>query len=202
MICLCAQRLVNTDHKAHNKIASNSIDFCVKMHYFQIFSGAAPDPAGGLTAPPRPQLDFRSANPPKPWPKYATGSSVLTRDIWAPRACAVLDCWRQGIGRLLDACFRIFAQCAKKKIFNSFTSFSRWKWFISFHSFSRLMPPKQCVGLVLWIASKTSRAASVFGQSRNRCVGKFRTAAVRPFLVRFTKTKHARFDQDKIFPTI
>ena len=29
-----------------------------------------------------------------------------------------------GNGRLLDACFRVFARCAKKKIFNSFTSFS------------------------------------------------------------------------------
>ena len=28
------------------------------------------------------------------------------------------------------ACFRVFARCAKKKIFNSFTSFSHWKWFI------------------------------------------------------------------------
>ena len=36
-----------------------------------------------------------------------------------------------GNNRLLDACFRVFARCAKKKIFNSFTSFSRWKWFIS-----------------------------------------------------------------------
>ena len=35
-----------------------------------------------------------------------------------------------GNNRLLDACFRVFARCAKKKIFNSFTSFSRWKWFI------------------------------------------------------------------------
>ena len=35
-----------------------------------------------------------------------------------------------GNGRLLDACFRVFACCAKKKIFNSFTSFSCWKWFI------------------------------------------------------------------------
>ena len=34
-----------------------------------------------------------------------------------------------GKGRLLDACFRVFARCAKKKLFNSFTSFSRWKWF-------------------------------------------------------------------------
>ena len=30
-----------------------------------------------------------------------------------------------GNGRLLDSCFRVFARCAKKKIFNSFTSFSR-----------------------------------------------------------------------------
>ena len=33
MICLCAQRIVNTDHKTHNKIASNSIDFGLKMHF-------------------------------------------------------------------------------------------------------------------------------------------------------------------------
>ena len=46
------------------------------------------------------------------------------------------------------------------------------------------------------------RAASDYGQARNRCVGKLRTAAVRPFLVRFTKPKHPRLDQDKIFPTI
>ena len=31
MICLCAQRIVNTDHKTHNKIASNSIDFGLKV---------------------------------------------------------------------------------------------------------------------------------------------------------------------------
>ena len=30
-----------------------------------------------------------------------------------------------GSNRLLDACFRVFAHCAKKRIFNSFTSFSR-----------------------------------------------------------------------------
>ena len=58
IICLCAQRIVNTDHKTHNKIASNSIDFGLKMHYFQILRGAAPDPAGGLTAPPRPPAGF------------------------------------------------------------------------------------------------------------------------------------------------
>ena len=30
-----------------------------------------------------------------------------------------------GNNRLLDACFRVFARCAKKNIFNSFTSFRR-----------------------------------------------------------------------------
>ena len=30
-----------------------------------------------------------------------------------------------GNNRLLDACFRVFARCAKKRIFNSFASFSR-----------------------------------------------------------------------------
>ena len=30
-----------------------------------------------------------------------------------------------GNNRLLDACFRVFVRCAKKKIFNSFTAFSR-----------------------------------------------------------------------------
>ena len=40
-----------------------------------------------------------------------------------------------GNNRLLDACFRVFARCAKKKIFNSFTSFSRWKWFIFKNTF-------------------------------------------------------------------
>ena len=30
-----------------------------------------------------------------------------------------------GNNRLLDACFRVLARCAKKKIFNSFTSFNR-----------------------------------------------------------------------------
>ena len=45
--------------------------------------------------------------------------------FWAVGAKAA-----HGNKRLLDACFRVFARCAKKKIFNSFTSFSRWKWFI------------------------------------------------------------------------
>ena len=44
------------------------------------------------------------------------------------------------------------------------------------------------------------RAASVFDQSRNRCVGKLPEGAVSPFLVRFTKPKHARLKQKKIFP--
>ena len=52
----------------------------------------------------------------------------MTCQIGAPRACAVLDGWRQashGNDRLLDACFRVFtrAHCAKKKIFNSFHLF-------------------------------------------------------------------------------
>ena len=42
-----------------------------------------------------------------------------------------------GNNRLLDACFRVFARCVKKRIFNSFTSFSRWKWFIKFAEWSR-----------------------------------------------------------------
>ena len=63
---------------------------------------------------------------------YSCWSSVRSADVsfrGTARACAVLDCWRQGIAwqrsRLLDACFRVFARCAKKKIFNSFTLFSR-----------------------------------------------------------------------------
>ena len=43
-----------------------------------------------------------------------------------------------GNNRLLDACFRVFVRCVKKKIFNSFTSFSRWKWFILFTLFLKL----------------------------------------------------------------
>ena len=53
--------------------------------------------------------------------------AALTCPIRAPRACAVLDCWRQGIAwqrspaRCLPSCV---CRCTKKKIFNSFTSFS------------------------------------------------------------------------------
>ena len=64
MICLCAQRLVNTVHKTHNKIASNSINFGLKCNIFKIFRGAVPDPAGGLTAPPRPPAGFSIRKPP------------------------------------------------------------------------------------------------------------------------------------------
>ena len=60
--------------------------------------------------------------------------AALKSPIRALHARAVLDCWRQGIaygnGRLFDSCFRVFACCAKKKIFCSFTLFSQWKWFI------------------------------------------------------------------------
>ena len=65
---------------------------------------------------------------------YSCWSSVLRRDIWAPRACAVLDCWRQGIAwqRSLARCLLPCSRALRaKKIFNSFTSFSRWKCFIS-----------------------------------------------------------------------
>ena len=50
-----------------------------------------------------------------------------------------------GNNRLLDACFRVFARCAKKKIFNSFTSFSRWKWFNLFFFFFFLSFRKCCL---------------------------------------------------------
>ena len=46
------------------------------------------------------------------------------------------------------------------------------------------------------------RAASVFDQSWNRCVGKLRANAVQPFLARFTKAKYVRLEQEKIFPAI
>ena len=45
--------------------------------------------------------------------------AALMCPIRAPRACAVLDCWchvSHGNGRLLNACFRVFARCAKKKL--------------------------------------------------------------------------------------
>ena len=54
--------------------------------------------------------------------------AALTCPIRAPRAPARF--WTVGAmallgnGHLFDACFRVFARCAKKKIFNSFTSFS------------------------------------------------------------------------------
>ena len=44
--------------------------------------------------------------------------------------------------------------------------------------------------------------ASVFDRSRNRWVGKLRAGAIQPFPVRFTKAKHARLEQEKIFPMI
>ena len=53
--------------------------------------------------------------------------AALACPIRATRACVLLDVGAMashGKGRLFDACFRVFARCAKKKIFNSFTSFS------------------------------------------------------------------------------
>ena len=47
-----------------------------------------------------------------------------------------------------------------------------------------------------------SAAAAVIDLSRNRCVSKLRTATVRLFLVWFKKSKHARVDEEKIFPTL
>ena len=65
---------------------------------------------------------------------YSCWLSAHWHVIRSPRACAVLDCWRQKAS-LLDACFRVFARCANKKILNYFTSFSRWKRFILFTFF-------------------------------------------------------------------
>ena len=65
---------------------------------------------------------------------YSCRSSVCWRVIHVPRACAVLGCWRQAVAwqqspaRCLLPCIRPLRE---KKLFNSFTSFSRWKWFIS-----------------------------------------------------------------------
>ena len=59
--------------------------------------------------------------------------------------CALAQIWDVGAkalhgnNRLFDACFRVFARSAKKKIFNSFTSFSRWKWFILYLVLYRLL---------------------------------------------------------------
>ena len=67
MICLCAQRLVNTDHKTHNKIASNSIDFGLnKMQYFQKFPGRCPGPRWGAHSAPQTPAGFSIRKPPKP----------------------------------------------------------------------------------------------------------------------------------------
>ena len=51
---------------------------------------------------------------------------------------------------LLDTCFRVFARCAKKKIFNSFTSFSRWKWFIFSLSISAFWSNGLASGVVIF----------------------------------------------------
>ena len=80
MICLCAQRLVNTDHKTHNKIASNSIDFGLKMHYFQNFPGRCPPPRWGAhSAPQTPSWIFHPQTPLNPDP-----STLLHACMCAP----------------------------------------------------------------------------------------------------------------------
>ena len=53
-------------------------------------------------------------------------SSVLRRDIWAPCACAVLDCWRQGIAsqrspaRCLLPCIRALRKKENFQLFHFF----------------------------------------------------------------------------------
>ena len=63
--------------------------------------------------------------PRKPWSgSYIAAGRLRTDTSSDHRAPARF--WTVGAkASLLDACFRVFARCAKKKIFNSFTSFSR-----------------------------------------------------------------------------
>ena len=89
MICLCAQRLVNTDHKTHNKIASNSIDFGLKMHYFQNFPGRCPRPRWGAhSAPQAPSWIFHPQTPLNPDPstllRYWSWRSLLEAERQRP----------------------------------------------------------------------------------------------------------------------
>ena len=55
---------------------------------------------------------------------YSCWSSVLRRDIWAPRVCAVLDCWRQGIAwqrshaRCLFSCIRALREKENFQLFH------------------------------------------------------------------------------------
>ena len=72
-------------------------------------------------------------------------AGVLRAALWclirAPRTCAVLDCWRHGIEMATVASpmpASVYSRDAqKRKVFNSFTFFSRWKWFISISRWAR-----------------------------------------------------------------
>ena len=57
------------------------------------------------------------------------------------------------------------------------------------------------VFIVRHYAGPGSAAVSVFDRSQSRCVGIFRTAAIRRFFVWFKRTKHYSLDWEKIFPT-
>ena len=90
----------------------------------------------------------------EPWKSETFGyiaAGLLCADVSFTH-CALAQIWDVGAkalhgnNRLFDACFRVFARCAKKKIFNSFTSFSRWKWFILFGFFSNLWVWDVCLG--------------------------------------------------------
>ena len=62
----------------------------------------------------------------------------------------------------------------------------------------------QRMSLVLWIACKKVELQSGLGlQSIAKSMRQqIRADAVQPFRVRFTKAKHSRLEQEKIFPRI
>ena len=83
----CSLILVNTDHKTHNKIASNSIDFGLKMHYFQNFPGRCPGPRWGAhSAPQTPSCIFYPQTPLNPDPSTLLLVSELQKH-WTARLC-------------------------------------------------------------------------------------------------------------------
>ena len=64
------------------------------------------------------------------------------------------------------------------------------------------MPFKSFVASLSYRGSTAGSAVAVgFDRLQNQYVGKLGTAVARLFHVRFTKTKHARLGQEKIFPT-
>ena len=63
--------------------------------------------------------------PGKSWSGHYIAAGLLRADTSSAHV-APARFWTVGAkASLLSACFRVFARCAKKKIFNSFTSFSR-----------------------------------------------------------------------------